>query len=350
MHICFVYNVKHKKPSLNIKEQNEQEFDSPAVINRIYRDLVKIGHKVTKLEADEKVFNRLRKLRSNIDLVFSIAEGFHGDARESQVSLFCEILNIPYAMSSPTTHAIVLDKTFTKLVLKGGGITVPDSFLVEKYNLRLPDKIDFPVIIKPNCEGSSIGVLNENVVNNKKQLLARLEAIYSTSFLGNLMVERFIEGREFTVPIIGDDIPKVLPIVEQKFDFLPKGFQKIAGYELKWFYEDKLDDLKKAYDCPAKISKKLEAEIINTTLLIYETLRIRDCARVDYRLSKEGVLYTLEVNTIPGMNFDERQISYFPVSSRFAGLQSTEVLDLIIKSALKRYKSMEPSVGLEPTT
>lgn len=338
MHISFVFNVKHKEPSLSIKEQDEQEFDSPQAIKKIYQDLKILGYEVTKVEADENVFFKIKKLKNKTDLVFSTAEGLKGDARESQVSMFCEMLGIPYTHSTPTTHAIVLDKTFTKMIIKAVGIKVPDSFLVSKKDRTLPNDIKFPVIIKPNTEGSSIGILNINVISDITKLDERINSIYKTNFSGDLMVEEFIEGREFTVSVIGNGHPKVLPIIEQKFDFLPPGYHKIAGYELKWLYEDHLKDLKQAYDCPAKISKKLEKEIKDTSIRIYKALRIRDCARIDYRLDNKNKLYVLEVNSLPGLNFNKKEISYFPISARVGGFGSMEILDHIIKTALERYR------------
>jgi D-alanine-D-alanine ligase-like ATP-grasp enzyme len=85
--------------------------------------------------------------------------------------------------------------------------------------------------------------------------------------------------------------PEVLPIIEQKFDFLPKSFHKIAGYELKWLFEDNLKDLRDAYDCPAKLNKNQEREIKKTSLKIFKTLGAYDCARIDYRMDQKGKLY-----------------------------------------------------------
>ena len=336
MRICFAYNVKHKDPSVKISEQDEQEYDSPEVIGLIRSAIEESGHQVTEVNADREAFNKLKELKDKIDLVFTIAEGIHGDARESQIPMYCEVLKIPYTHSSPTTHAISLDKLFTKLVLKAVGIKVPNSFIIWSLEDRIA-RLRYPVIIKPNSEGSSVGIMNENVVSDRKKLLKRLKEIYTSGFNGSMLVEEFIKGREFTVSVIGNDPPEILPIVEQRFDFLPKGFQQIAGYELKWFFEDKLARLEDAYDCPAKIDGELEKKINDATLLAYKTLRILDCARVDYRLKENGELYLLEVNTIPGLNFNEKEISYFPLSSRIAGMKPKDVVGEIINSARKRY-------------
>lgn len=324
MRIAFCFNVKRGTPSADPSKQTDIEFDLPSVINAIEKTIVELGHEVTRVEADERAYTKLRNLRGKIDLVFNIAEGLKGDARESQIPIFCELLGIPYTHSSPTVHAIKLDKEYTKYLLKGAGIA------------NVPGKKNFPLIVKPNKEGSSKGIMDANVVRNKKELDARVKAI-SEGIGGEVLVEEYIDGREFTVAVIGNEKPRVLPIVEQKFDFLPKGMNKIASYELKWFYEDALKDLTIAYDCPAKLSPALQKEIEETSINIYKFLDVRDCARIDYRLDKKGKLYFIEINTIPGINPDPNGISYFPLAARKAGMSFKDLIGEIINLASKRY-------------
>jgi D-alanine-D-alanine ligase len=253
-----------------------------------------------------------------------MAEGLWGDARESQVPLFCEVLKIPYTHSGPTTQAVKLDKEFTKYVLKGAGI------------VRVPGDSNFPLIVKPNKEGSSKGIMDKSIVRNEKELLKYKEEL-SKTFDGDILVEEYIEGREFTVGVLGNENPEVLPIVEQKFDFLPSGMNRIASFELKWIYEDSLKDLSDAYDCPAKITKELEEEIVETSKKIYKFLDVRDCARIDYRLDEKGKLYFIEINTLPGINPLPGQISYFPLAARTAGLSFKEMIGKILSLACARY-------------
>lgn len=334
MVIGFAYNVKKNEPSLAIEKQTDIEFDSPFVIESIKKGLEELGHTVIMLEADEGVFEKLKVNRKKIDLVFNIAEGLRGDARESQVPIFCEVLGIPYTHSSPTTHAIGQNKHFTKYIVNDWGVRIPKSVVIKggKYDLG---KLNFPLIIKPNKEGSSKGVLDKNVVKNEKELKLRVGELSKGG--GELIAEEYIDGREFTVAMLKNGEWRVLPIVEQKFDFLPKGFNKIASFELKWFYEDALSDLTQAYDCPAKLSKELQGEIEATSVKICEVLQVEECARIDYRLNQQGKLYFIEINTLPGINPDEKAISYFPLAARTAGLQFVDVLEAIVEGAKKRW-------------
>ena len=336
MKICLACNIKNKEPSLKIEKQDEQEYDSLEVIDLIKKAIEDSGHSVEILQADENSFEGLKKLKNKIDLVFNIAEGVKGDARESQIPIYCEVLNIPYTHSSPTTHAIGLDKEFTKQILSSFGIRSPSSILVNNRKRNI-SKLKYPLIIKPNAEGSSVGITNDNVVNNEKELNDRLDKLMSVGYKGDFLVEEYIDGREFTVGMIGNGELEILPVIEQKFDFLPKEYHKIAGYELKWFFEDKLKDLTTAYECPAKIDKKLEKKIKSTAERVFNSLRIYDVARVDFRMNNKNQLYFLEVNTLPGLNFKENEISYFPLAARTAGYKPKDVVQRIIETAAKRY-------------
>jgi D-alanine-D-alanine ligase len=333
--IAFTYNVKHNEPSADLAQQEDLEFDSPLVIETIKKALTDLGHEVLPIEADLDAFEKLRKHKDDIAIVFNIAEGLDGDARESQIPLYCELLKIPYTHSSPTTHAITLDKRLTNMVLDAAGVRVPKGIVVEKKTDL--DKFDlrFPVIIKPNKEGSSKGVFDKNVVGTMEEMLERL-AYVSEDYTKEVTIEEFIDGREFTVSVMGNENPTVLPIVEQKFDFLPEGFNRIASFELKWMYEDRLDDLRDAYDCPAKLSPELQKEIEDTCKKVYALLKVRDCARIDYRLTDDGKLYFIEINTLPGINPDENAISYFPLAARTAGMTYHQLVTGILDAALTR--------------
>ena len=160
----------------------------------------------------------------------------------------------------------------------------------------------------------------------------------SDYFKKEVIVEEFIGGRELTVGVIGNNGNfRVLPIIEQKFGLLPPGMQKIAGYELKWVYEYKMKSVSDVYDCPAKISKKLENEIQKTAQEMCKVLDVRDCARIDYRLNEKGDLYFLEINTLPGINPDPNETSCYPLAARTAGMDFTQMIGEILRLACERY-------------
>ncbi|MFH1244768.1 MAG: ATP-grasp domain-containing protein [bacterium] len=338
MNVAFTYNTQRSKSTTHLDQQTDLEFDTPEVIEGIVQSLTRLGHRVYPIEADWKALTKLAKLKNKIHIVLNIAEGMGGEARESQIPIYCEMLNIPYTHSGPTTHALGLNKSWTKQFLLGvTGINVPASVLISTQQAIIPPSLKYPLIIKPNSEGSSKGILDKNVVHGIKTLKERLK-IMSDNFRGGVIVEEYIEGREFTVGVIGNnETIEVLPIIEQKFDFLPKGMNKIASYELKWIYEDKLHNLQDAYDCPAQLTKKERKLIEDTTRLIYRTLNVCDCARIDYRLDSKDKLYFIEINTLPGMVPDEKIMSYFPLAARTAGYSFDQMIEKILQVACKRW-------------
>lgn len=335
MQIAFVCNTK--KSGDRVPNQDELEYDSQNTVDGIIRAIETNGHLVRQIEADRDCFEKLKKARKKIDLVFNIAEGVAGDARESQVPTYCEVLGLKYTHSTPTCHAVSLNKSWCKMILAANGIRVPRSVVIRGVEVGEVGRLRFPLILKPNMEGSSKGVFDANVVANIEELKDRLSGIRAEEGNGDLLAEEYIEGREFTVSLLGNGPTKVLPIVEQRFDFLPPGMKRIAGYELKWIYEDGLKDLSDAYDCPAKLAEKEVKIIESTSKNIFETLGVRDCARIDYRMTNRNELYFIEINTLPGMIPDPKVISYFPLSAKVAGINFEQLVGLLIQSAMKRY-------------
>jgi D-alanine-D-alanine ligase len=338
MKIAFCFNVKHPGTE---GLQTELDFDAPETIDAIFNTIRGLGHEVIKIEADENAFDNLKKLKGQIDLVFTIAEGLRGDARESQIPIYCELLGIPYTHSTPTVHALCLDKHLTKIAVAGAGVRVPKSVLIlkgETADLEELKSLNFPVIVKPNGEGSSVGVFDGNVVESPEKAAAKIKWLREQGLSGELLAEEYIDGREFTVGLLGNgETLQVLPIIEQRFEFLPKELKPMAGYELKWKYEDALADNKVAYDCPAKLTGAQNREITETSRKVFNELKIRDCARIDYRMNREGELFFLEVNTLPGINPIPEVLCYFLLGTKAAGLEFPQVVERIIGEAVKRW-------------
>lgn len=333
--IALVFNLKKSRPSFKPEEQQDIEFDSPGVIRLIRQGIEKPGHKVVLVEANERVYEQLKKLKSKVDLVFNLAEGLAMDAREAWVPMICEALKIPYTHSRPTVHALGLDKDLAKKLVMAGGIRVPGGIKIERLDQLRLIKQKFPLIIKPNFEGSSKGVYNKNVVVNQQELERRVR--FMLKHFGPVLVEEYIDGREFTVGLLGSR-PEVLPIVEQTFDLMPSGYWPIAGYELKAFYTDIVKNPGNDYICPAKLTPEQKMAIDKASLKIFRSLGVYDMARIDWRMDKKGRLFFLEINTLPGLNFAGPDISYFAIAAKAAGYQLSDVMAVIIRGAVKRFR------------
>lgn len=335
MRIAFIFNIRHSKPSLkNKKAIEEAEFDSPETIRGIAKALKKLGHKVFLIEANENAYLKLKRLKKKIDFAFNIAEGY-GIDREAQIPAILEMLKIPYLGSKPLTQAICLNKAKTKEILSFHKIPTPNFQVFETGNEKLRKDLKFPLIVKPNCEGSSKGIFQNSVVKNEKELRKKVKEVIK-NLKQPALVEEFLEGREFTISLIGNNPVEVLPPVELNFSQLPKNFYPMDSYEVKWLIDNPKSKIKTVI-CPAKIEKKLWEKIKDICLRTKKALEILDWCRIDLRLDKKGIPNILEVNQIPGIIPDPKENSRFPLAARAAGYSYEEMLEKLIKTALKRY-------------
>lgn len=338
MRIAFTFNIRHVKPSLRDKRAIEEaEFDTPETIKGISKALKKLGHKVFLVEANEKAFLKLKKLKSEIDLVFNIAEGIYGQDREAQIPAMLEMLQIPYVGSKPITQAICLNKARTKEIINYHHIPTANFQLFKTGKEKLKKDLKFPLIVKPNQEGSSKGIFQNSFGKNKKELRKKIKEVIK-KFKQPALVEEFLEGREFTVGLIGNNPVEVLPPVEIDFSVLPKNLIPMDSYEVKWLFDNPKNKIKTVI-CPAKIEKKLWKKIKEICLKTKEVLNILDWCRIDLRLDKNGVPNVLEINQIPGIIPDPKENSRFPLAARVAGYSFEEMLNKIIKAARERYVS-----------
>ena len=335
MKIGFCFNIKRNLPSTDPKAQVDAEFDSPETITAIRNALKAGGHMVFEIEADDKAYGILKRLKTKIDIVFNIAEGIFGDAREAQIPSICDLLQIPYTHSRTLVHALTLNKALTKKILSYHHIPTPKFQLFSSPHDQLDESLNFPLFLKPNAEGSSKGILNSNLVGNKTTFQKRLKALFNT-YAEQVLAEEYMPGREFTVALLGNP-PRILPIVEQRFDSLPEKYMHFTSYEVKWIWEDTLSDMTIAYDCPAHIPKILAKKIGDVSLAAFKSLECYDCARVDFRLDNNDQPAVLEINTLPGLMPANLGVSYFPIAAQAGGLSYNQMILAIVEVAIKRY-------------
>jgi D-alanine-D-alanine ligase len=307
------------------------EFDAPSTIEAIEEALQNRCYKVEVVEADEDAYEKLQK--GNFDFAFNIAEGVRGEAREAQIPAMLEMLGIPYSGSGVTTLAITLDKRRTKEVLEANGIRTPKFQLLSRIEELRPD-LQFPLFLKPNGEGSSRGITAKSLVNSKMEL-EEVAAEMMATYRQPVLVEEYLTGREFTVGLIGNAPPEVLPIVEVSFEALPAGAPKFDCYEVKWIY----DSLDSGYDtttCPADLDDDLRSRIAETATRTFEALEVRDLCRLDLRLDKDGEPSVFDVNALPGLIPDPAENSRFPKAARAAGYSYEELIGKVFNAALAR--------------
>jgi D-alanine-D-alanine ligase len=344
MKVAFAFNQKkegRQSGCLQSKAETDSgqpadeqaEFDSPETVKAIKEAIESHGHEVVMIDADEHALSKLRD--SKPDIVFNIAEGLRGESRESQIPLFCEMLGIPYTGSGPLTLAITLDKARTKEILSYYGIPTPRFQVFTEPGESL-NGLNFPIIVKPIAEGSSKGITNDCLVHNEHELRKKLSQMLR-EYGQPAIAEEFLDGREFTVALIGNP-PEILPIVEVCFDDVPEGINRFDSFEMKWIYDDPKSGkhIENMIRCPAEMPRELESEIKRVCTQAYKFLGCKDFCRMDVRLDSNGVPNILEVNALPGLIPDPKDNSRFPKSCYAAGMTYSQIIGRILQEGIKR--------------
>lgn len=331
MRVGLIYNLK-KGYVEGLPPDWDAEWDTEETVDAV-RSALLTHHEVTKIEADENTVEILKNLRP--DIVFNIAEGKDGSNRESYIPAVLEMLGIPYTGSDPMTLSLCLDKGRAKEILSFYKISTPRFQVISSITERIKVK-NFPLIVKPLYEGSSKGIRNEALVFTTADLKKRVEEVI-TQYCQPAIIEEYLNGREFTAALMGNDgDTKVLPVVEIKFDSLPKDINPIYSYEAKWIW-DKADNPLEIFQCPTDIDDKLKERIEEIALKAYKILRCRDWCRIDVRLASDGSPYILELNPLPGILPKAEDNSCFPKAARTAGMSYNEMILSILNIARKRY-------------
>jgi len=327
--VGFVYNLKRNAPT--VEGDQEAEWDPPKTINAIREAIEHQGHVVIPLEANETLPQRLSD--AHVDVVFNIAEGFRGRTREAQVPALCDMLGIAHTGSDATTLAVSMDKGMTKDLFLRNDVPTPMSQLFWTSKERLDKRMIFPLIVKPNAEGSSKGIRSTSVVYGEDDLRPVVkEAI--TKYGAPVLVEQYITGREFTVALLpGDSGLRVLPPLEVVF-LDNTVTHPVYSFDIKQDWDKNV-----RYDCPAQIDKKLEKQLATVARRAFKALGCRDFARVDFRVSADGIPYVLEVNPLPGLtpNFSDMCLI-----ANACGITYEDLIACILKPAVRRGHVRQP--------
>lgn len=338
--VALLYNVKSEEtPEEGEPPDQEAEFDSPATIAAIRQAIESLGHEAIPIEANRLAYERL--LTTPVDLAFNISEGYWGRNREAHIPACLEMLNIPYTGSDVLTLALALDKGLTKKILAYHRIPTAPFQIIASPEEELREGLHFPLFVKPCYEGSSKGIEFDSRVEQESSFRQKVAELF-TAYRQPVLVEEFLPGREFTVGIIGNDNPLILPIREINYDHCPAGTPPVYSHYFKVHWDDPA-----FYLCPAPLTLWEEKRIKDTALAAYRAVGCRDLGRVDIRLDKEGTPCVMEINPLPGL---APGFSDFPLAAEAAGLTYRDMIGLIIEAACRRYQiqtvELAPAVGL----
>lgn len=267
----------------------------------ISKKLRRVGFDAYTLNIKDSIEFLVDNLKKNRpDVIFNFVEIFKDNPQlEMNVVGVYELLGIPYTGAPSMALANSQSKIFVKRLLRSKGISTPKFFIIKKPKQRYNHDLSFPLMVKPSLEDASVGIENESIVTDNKQLKERIEYILKY-FLQPVLVEEYITGRELNVAVLGDKKLKALPISEIDFSKMPENLYNIVSYQAKWdpHHESYHKTIPK---CPAKFPKKVEVKAKEIAIAAFRIMGCRDYARVDMRLSKENKLYVLEVNPNPDL-------------------------------------------------
>jgi D-alanine-D-alanine ligase len=294
-------------------------------IEAVERVLAIEGNQLVRVpvHSDGRWIERVR--RGKFDLVFNLCEGIDGVATlESSVISALEVLGVPFTGSSSWTTSLCLRKHVVNAILERAGLPIP-HFGVVRRDGTIPT-VGFPAICKPAAEDASIGVEQRSVVRTMRALASRVEAMHER--WDEVLVQRYIDGREVNVGILGDT---VLPLSEIRFDAMPKGKWRIVSYRSKW-HSGSDEDNGTAPHCPAEFAPELTAEIKRIALAAWHAVGGEGYGRVDLRIDRAGRPWILEVNANPDIAPDAGLARMARVAGLDYGALVRSVCELALES------------------
>jgi D-alanine-D-alanine ligase len=345
--VALLANLKVNAPKFDgMPADMWDDLDSEKTVNALLNAIRTGGHECEFLEGDASLLDSVRKYKP--DICFNICEGHFGDAREAQIPAALEMLRIPYTGSKVLTLALALDKPMTKRVLTYHDLPTPPFQIFESVDEELSPELTFPLFAKPSREGTGMGISARSVVHNEAELVEQIGYI-TKRYKQPALIEKFIEGREVTVGMVGNLVRPVArrlpddedsPRILEGLEFLPpmevdlKPFENsdlVYGNRLKVDLADQLN-----YLCPAPLSDDMVEELNWWAAAVFRVTGALDVSRVDFRLDIHDNFkpYILEINPLPGLS---PGISDLVIEAAAIGIDHTSLVNMILDAALKRY-------------
>jgi D-alanine-D-alanine ligase len=327
MKIAVVYN-RDSQNVINLFGIPNRERIGHKTIKRITNALKARTHQVKEFEGDKNLIGRLEEFMPKVlkgelpGLVFNVSYGIQGQARYAHVPSILEMVGIPYVGSGPLAHGLALDKVVAKIIFRQHDLPTPDFIVLNSWEEELAADLLFPMVVKPKNEAVSFGV---TIVYNESELRDAAKTIYE-AFQQPVIAERYIEGGEINVGLIGNNPSEAFPPVELLF---PEGGPPI------YTYQDKVHESGRqiGFMCPANVSEEMAEKAQTLARRAFEVLGCYDCARVDMRLDAEGNLYLLEVNSLPSMG----EHGSYTIGAERVGLDFLALVNRLVEVASARY-------------
>lgn len=321
MKIGLTYDLRTDYLNDGYSLEETAEFDKESTIEGIEQAIGNAGH-LTERIGNSKVLMHQLLNGQRWDMVFNISEGLYGEGRESLVPALLDNFRIPYVFSGPITLGISLNKAFAKQIIRDKKINTPDFFVVTKIEDIEDIHLIYPLFAKPISEGTGKGIDSKSKINSKAELLSVCSHLLQ-KFNQAVLVEEYLPGREFTVGVLGTG--KTAHILGAMEILYKNNTETIYSYETKENYEEIVNYV--------AVKDDLLKQCESLALDVWRTLNCYDGGRVDVKIDKQGNLSFIEVNPLAGLN---PITSDLPILCKLNGICYQEIIDEILKSAIKR--------------
>jgi len=242
------------------------------------------------------------------DVVFLALHG--GQGEDGTIQALLDMAHVKYTGSGLLSSALAMDKDLSKKLFRTEGVKTADWLMAPVTTEQVEGILGLPVVVKPSKQGSTVGL---SVVKKRADLAAAIEE--AAKYDDEVMVEKFVPGRELTVGILGEVALPVGEIISK---------HEIYDYECKYTAGMAREEF------PAKLPKEATEKVQQQALLAFKALKLRGYARIDFRLTSEGEFYCLEANTLPGMT----ELSLIPQGAAAMGISFPELCERIVRLAL----------------
>ncbi|UPK05827.1 ATP-grasp domain-containing protein [Bradyrhizobium sp. 170] len=323
MRVAVVWN-KHLET--NPSGQSGPGWYGPSV-QSVVTALQQTGHETLLCESDKGLLATLERFMPPdpqarpSGIVFIMGGGSMGEWRSSQIPAMLEMAGIPYTGASPLGAALGLDKVITKKLIRDDGLPTP-NFRVMRRGTESTGDLRFPLIVKPRCGYSSLGL---QLVHEPSCLRRAVEMII-TRYAQDALVEEYIEGREISVALLGNEELEVLPPVEHDF-----GDRETCV--ITWEDKNHMAAAEPQKICPARITSELATMLRDISVATFRACLGRDYARVDFRIDRSGRPFVLEINSGPSLN---NRDSYFRAATT-GGYSFSNLVNRMLDVAHRRY-------------
>ena len=302
----------------------------------IIKTLKKLPYNVSSVFYEE---NKLKSL-SKSTIVFNLCDAFTDPEDEINLIQSLEKYNIPYTGCSSFTTKLCQDKFALKKVFENSNINCPKGQLFKNSEEKLNQDLKFPLILKLIGEDGSFGLEEDSVTFDEEQLRKKLSQLF-LKFNKNILADEYIDGREFNVPVVGNENPEVLAILEIDYSEHFEGKPKILTYKAKWSKNSL--DFKNTYSFISKLNNEEREKISSLAISAYKSAKCTGYASVDLRMDDKGNVFVIEVNSncyiAPESDMLKAAVS--------RGLSYEQLLDKIINYAAERFSLQKELVVIK---